>query len=119
MKYVNPETGEILTENSSIEELSNLRKIYLMKVKEIQEKANEITELLRPHFEEAYEMGDKDFADYWTLSISAPKFDKKKFEAEADDVDRINYESHKDSIKEIESRYKKPGSVYLKFPRLS
>lgn len=119
MKYINPETGEVLTEDSPIEDLAQLRKVYSMKIKEYKKIVDEVTDILRPHFESSYEMGEKEFAGYWKMSVSAPKFDKNKFEEEADTIDKVNYDNWTESLKELKAKYQKPGSVYLKFPRLS
>lgn len=124
---VDPITGErITTKNTPRVKSEALRRI-MVKIKELESVAEWLKEDLQPLMEEAYAAGEKELLDFWTLSISAPKFDEAIFYKTADtetievyEKCKSRVEKYQEQLKEVTNHkeYQKPGTVYVKFPRL-
>ena len=124
---IDPITSEKLTEQSEPRVLSEALRRIQLKIKELEPIADWIKAQLQPLADDAYIAGDKEFLGFWSLSISAARFDEKLFMEKADDESIMQYEKAKKHLEKYKEQidvltaqpeFRKQGTVYLKFPRL-
>lgn len=121
LPIINPETGEVLKEDSPLKDLSEARKVLGMQIKKLETQVEEIDAILAPVIHEMAKQGEKQLCGYWNIYQGGFKFNKALFEKHASKKVLKEYILHKSAIKEIEAneRFQKEGKPYLKFPKLS
>lgn len=113
MKTFNPLTGEVLTNKSSLQALSEAKKTINIRKRELIKVEEEIDNLLKPFIVE----GDKKLANFWDICKGRNYFNKELFENESTSAEKANYNHARNTIREIEERYSKQGDPFLKFPK--
>jgi hypothetical protein len=119
LKIVNPETGELLSPKSPVQDLSDARKFLVMKQKELEQQISQIDEVLEPLIETAIENGEKKLCNFWTLVRGSSRFNKDAFAEKAPGEVFQAYTLAKGEIKLIEDNeeYKVQGKAHLAFPK--
>lgn len=117
---INLKTGEVLSADSTIEDLSEGRRAIALKINELKQQLEEIDKILMPHIELAAADGEKKFANYWDIRRTVVKFSKKLLDEHGTEEDQKLWEYARSIQKELEDKYKefaKPAGAYLQFPK--
>ena len=115
---INPATGEIVTPKSSLSTLSDTRKVWSEKEKEAKKIVDNLTEVMQPIINQAFDRGETHLMNYWIINKPRVIFSSERFETEAPALLQTEHKRLKERLAEIEENYKAPdGNPFLKHPK--
>jgi len=115
---INIKTGEIITDKSSVHDISEAYKQCLLRQKELEQISDELKKYIQPHIENAVKNEEKTLDGFWSVVKGAKRFSVEAFNELAPRSIKSKYKGLKQEIKDLEDYFKLDGKPYVKFPKL-